>query len=767
MAASIVGTMSPATIPLLYRAALFLGRRVEHARLFPSADGCTEIHLEAPTCDVDTFTTQRVLRVFTVDQGCVTASKAPVLLDRSTRARIPSPHGVVHLHVCKDDDDKKPDALELWVGSVRARRKPLKGVCGQVYVDGVFGEPSFSPDGKKVVMIAEAHRPAEYASFFDGDGAGDGKGEAGDKFVQRPSLGERLVGKEQPVVVIYDLETDTLKALDAADLGLLPGEQLPAHVAFDPSGTGLLYSAYHLGSFKHGLSACLNRPTAIYYWTADAGPRCLTPGSFLALRPVLNQAKNRLVFLHRQLPFGEHSTAFELASLPFPPPAEAPLPAPTPVVESKASAPSGDADECLGVYGFHDDALRYEILGGADGEDVLWFQTMVAGEAAIFAQRLTPDGHPVGPPTRLRPPPTDGTVLTSLALLRARDRKLIVSSSSLTSPPQVHLVVLSAAKDALWLELVDNGQEVAAALAYATPPVSNACTAMRASLSGSACIRSKVRVDSGAEAVLVQPRAASARSKCPLVVQIHGGPHSASLDAFDGTVAMLLSMGVAVLRPNYRGSIGFGEDYCSSLSGRAGDADVADCAELTRAALAGSDSLDESRVAVLGASHGGFVSAWLVGSPAHKALFKTAVVWNPVTDIGAMLAATDIPDWCVFEGLGRKWPWAPDDAVGHVWPMSEEDLGRMYRASPMSVVDGVDCETLVVLGTADQRVPPFNGREWAWALRQRGRPVKVYEYPGDGHALSSEEAAAHVAVTIVTWLTERLHASGGGDRGNL
>ena len=55
-----------------------------------------------------------------------------------------------------------------------------------------------------------------------------------------------------------------------------------------------------------------------------------------------------------------------------------------------------------------------------------------------------------------------------------------------------------------------------------------------------------------------------------------------------------------------------------------------------------------NRVAVVGGSHGGFLSAHLIGQ--HPDLFKVACMRNPVTDIPGMLSSTDILDWCYVEG---------------------------------------------------------------------------------------------------------------------
>lgn len=62
--------------------------------------------------------------------------------------------------------------------------------------------------------------------------------------------------------------------------------------------------------------------------------------------------------------------------------------------------------------------------------------------------------------------------------------------------------------------------------------------------------------------------------------------------------------------------------------------------------------VDKSRVSVVGGSHGGFLTAHLLGQ--HPAAFRSGVMRNPVTNISAMIAASDIPDWCYVEALGSE-----------------------------------------------------------------------------------------------------------------
>ncbi len=80
------------------------------------------------------------------------------------------------------------------------------------------------------------------------------------------------------------------------------------------------------------------------------------------------------------------------------------------------------------------------------------------------------------------------------------------------------------------------------------------------------------------------------------------------------------------------------------------------CTAEHRVNILRSGFVDESRVAVIGGSHGGFLTGNLVGQ--HAARFRCGVLRNPVMDISLMAHVSDIPDWCFVEAWGSQ-VWKP------------------------------------------------------------------------------------------------------------
>lgn len=176
----------------------------------------------------------------------------------------------------------------------------------------------------------------------------------------------------------------------------------------------------------------------------------------------------------------------------------------------------------------------------------------------------------------------------------------------------------------------------------------------------------------------------------------HGGPHSAYVTDFLPGLALFAAMGAIVVIPNYRGSLGYGEEFVKCLVGNIATCDVADCLACLDAALPLCHDLNpEPTVSVCGGSHGGFLALHLVAAAPER--FRCAVARNPVCDIPAMLATTDIPDWCYLETLG---------VVGQQPVVTAEQVARMFAMSPISKIESIRAHLLLLIGAKDKRVPP-------------------------------------------------------------
>lgn len=207
----------------------------------------------------------------------------------------------------------------------------------------------------------------------------------------------------------------------------------------------------------------------------------------------------------------------------------------------------------------------------------------------------------------------------------------------------------------------------------------------------------------------------------PLLVDIHGGPTGQATVTWDGWLRYFTSRGWAVLRPNPRGSTGYGRDFAQGLAGTWGADDVDDVIAGIRAA--GDQGWgDPTRVAIAGGSSGG-LTALMVGARAPE-LVRAVVSAYGVTDLFDLAATTHR-----FESRYL------DELVG-VLPGDEN---RFRAQSPVTHAAQMRVPVLLLQGDADQVVPPRQAELLADAVRAAGGTVEHHVYGGEGHGWSKIE----------------------------
>ncbi len=208
----------------------------------------------------------------------------------------------------------------------------------------------------------------------------------------------------------------------------------------------------------------------------------------------------------------------------------------------------------------------------------------------------------------------------------------------------------------------------------------------------------------------------------PMVVEIHGGPTSASKFRMRFWIygrTMLAAKGYAVISPNYRGSTGYGDKFMIDLIGHENDIEVQDI-------LAGVDSLvasgvaDADRLGVMGWSNGGFLTNCLITTTDR---FKAASSGAGVVDQVIQWGVEDTPGHVINFMKGAQ-PWGNLDE---------------YRAgSPLYNLHKVKTPTLIHVGENDARVPVAHSKTLYRGLKQYlNVPTELVVYPGEGHGLTT------------------------------
>ena len=228
----------------------------------------------------------------------------------------------------------------------------------------------------------------------------------------------------------------------------------------------------------------------------------------------------------------------------------------------------------------------------------------------------------------------------------------------------------------------------------------------------------------------------------PMLVDIHGGPTGQATVAWDGWLRYFTSRGWAVLRPNPRGSTGYGRAYAQGLRSTWGDVDVEDIAAGIRAA-AENGWCDPMRVAVSGGSSGG-LTALMIGAR-HPDLVRAAVSAYGVTDLFDLAATTHR-----FESRYL------DELVGTL----PGDEARFRAQSPVTHAAAIRVPLLVLQGDEDKVVPLRQAQLLVHAVRAAGGGVEDHVYAGEGHGWSKIETVQDELERTLSFLERWVLGSG-------
>ena len=243
------------------------------------------------------------------------------------------------------------------------------------------------------------------------------------------------------------------------------------------------------------------------------------------------------------------------------------------------------------------------------------------------------------------------------------------------------------------------------------------------------------------EGLLTYPVGYTKRTRVPLVLVVHGGPMGVFTQTFIGArglypLATFAEKGYAVLRPNPRGSSGYGKTFRMANFGDWGRGDYEDI-------MAGVDKVvemgiaDPKRMAVMGWSYGGFMTSWIIGQTER---FQAACVGAAVTNLWSFTGTSDILDF--LPGYFGAEPW--------------ENFDAYRKHSPMSFVQNVTTPALVLHGEQDVRVPASQGYEFYNALKRRGVDAKMVVYPRTPHGPREPKFILDIAKRHVLWVEQHV-----------
>jgi dipeptidyl aminopeptidase/acylaminoacyl peptidase len=210
----------------------------------------------------------------------------------------------------------------------------------------------------------------------------------------------------------------------------------------------------------------------------------------------------------------------------------------------------------------------------------------------------------------------------------------------------------------------------------------------------------------------------------PVVVSIHGGPESQARPSFSSTYQLWVDrLGAAVIRPNVRGSAGYGKSYLKLDNGYRREDSVRDIGALLDW-IAEQPDLDEDRVAVYGGSYGGYM------------VLASAVHYSDRLD--AAVDIVGISNFVTF--LENTQDYRRDlRRVEYGDERDPEMRAHLQEISPLNNVAEIDVPMFVVQGENDPRVPVTEAEQIVAALREQGSPVWYMSALNEGHGYRRKE----------------------------
>ncbi|HET7232436.1 MAG TPA: S9 family peptidase [Longimicrobium sp.] len=239
---------------------------------------------------------------------------------------------------------------------------------------------------------------------------------------------------------------------------------------------------------------------------------------------------------------------------------------------------------------------------------------------------------------------------------------------------------------------------------------------------------------------IVKPPSFDASRKYPLILEIHGGPHSMYNVGFNPMFQNFAANGYVVLYTNPRGSTGYGSAFGNAIDRAYPGVDYTDLMAGVDAVLS-RGYVDPRRMYVGGCSGGGVLTSWIIG---HTDRFAAAAVRCPVINWMSFHGETDLP---LFTANFFEKPF---------W----EDPAPWLRQSPIMYVGNVKTPTLLMTGDLDLRTPMPQTEEYFAALKARGVPTALLRFAGEYHGTGSKPSNwMRTQLYMMSWY-ERYGAKG-------
>lgn len=216
---------------------------------------------------------------------------------------------------------------------------------------------------------------------------------------------------------------------------------------------------------------------------------------------------------------------------------------------------------------------------------------------------------------------------------------------------------------------------------------------------------------------LMKPAGYEDGKKYPLIVEIHGGPHTMYGNSFFHEMQLLAAQGYGVLYVNPRGSHGYSQQFVDAVRGDYGQGDYADIMAGLDAVIQENEWIDTDRLGVTGGSYGGFMTNWIVSQTNR---FKAAVTLRSISN------------WVSFYGVSD---------IGYYfaeWQIQADmkNVEKLWEHSPLKYAENIETPLLILHSENDLRCPIEQAEQLFITLKRMGKETEFVRFPEADHNLS-------------------------------
>ena len=236
---------------------------------------------------------------------------------------------------------------------------------------------------------------------------------------------------------------------------------------------------------------------------------------------------------------------------------------------------------------------------------------------------------------------------------------------------------------------------------------------------------------------LMRPPGCTSDRRCPLILNVHGGPHGMFGWSFNASFQVYAARGYGVLYLNPRGSSGYGQKFSDGTLNEWGGGDYRDLMFGVDEALRRNAWIDGGRMGVTGGSYGGFMTNWIVTQTPR---FRAGVAVASVSNLISFYSTSLYQDLIHAEFGGFPW----------------DNFEVLWQWSPLRYVRQVQTPTMFIHGELDNDVHITQAEEMYMGLKRRGVETVFVRYPREGHSFREPKHRIDALERTIAWFEKHV-----------